>query len=128
MTPVTPDSLAVLAGSAWLLFVCFVMMRRGARELLTTEIQKMARRSNRPLRFTSHAAEQCAREGLNVEWVETTLAFPTASGVVRGGPTVWFMREFGNKRVRVLAINQQAHRTPGVIHVEVTPIYQGSAD
>ena len=77
---------------------------------------------DRPLRFTIHAAAQCARQELNVEWVETTLAFPAASGMVRGGPTVWFMREFGTKRVRVWAINQQTHRTLGVIHVDVTAI------
>ncbi len=84
------------------------------------DIQRSVRYSNRPLRYTIRAVQQCARHGVNAEWVETAIVFPAASGALRGAPVAWFIREFGNRRIKVWATDTHGDQRPVVTNIEVT--------
>lgn len=84
------------------------------------DIQRIVRRSRRPLRYTPRAVQKCTRHSINAEWVETAILFPTDSGALRGARVAWFVREFGNRRIQVWATDIQGGRTPVVTNIEVT--------
>jgi len=77
--------------------------------------------SDQPLLYTADAAKQRAQLGLNVELVETALAFPNATGGKRGTPVAWYVREFGNKRIKVWTADTPMQRPTIIIRIEVTP-------
>ena len=116
----TPNSLAVIACLAWILGVCVATIWRASRRPGMRDIQRSARYSRRPLRYTTRAAQNCTRLGVNAEWVETAIRYPVDSGALRGSPVAWFVREFGNRRITVWATDIQGGQRPVVTNVKVT--------
>ena len=124
-----PDSLVFVASAAGILGLSVGRVRRAHREACKEGIQESVQRSSTPLRLTIRAVHQCARNALNIEWVETTIVFPAASGAARGGHAAWFVRELGSKRIKVWATEAARARGPVVTYIEVTEVHvQGDPD
>ena len=83
-------------------------------------IQMKVRNAVQPLKYTALARAECAQSGLNREWVEAAVAFPAASGAGPGNRVLWFVREFGNRRIKIWVIDSPGDNSPVVTRVEVT--------
>ncbi len=77
------------------------------------------RRADPPLIYTAEASAQRLRHGLNRELVETAIALPSSSGLVRGTEEQWFIRDLGSRRIRVWVSDSHLHRRRVVARIDV---------